>query len=186
MKAARPERTSASRPYDQSEQASGGSKGVEQMPIKARYWVALAVLVIAGVVAIVTWRATRPPQYALRLTPITPLTRLACVSEAEHYGYSAFFGAIICKQGSGRNWFRAVLTNRGSYGLPACKVTGFDRHGHKVFSGLVTFGLGGIRGLFVAGHRTVRFSWYLEGSTSPHRPIARYTATCSPSSSPFA
>jgi len=63
-------------------------------------------------------------------------------------------------------------------------VTGFDNHGRKVFAGPVGFELGGIRGLFVAGHSTVSFTWYLPDQ--PRRPIARYTASCSPSSSPFA
>jgi hypothetical protein len=157
-------------------------KGIGRMRIRARYWVMLSV--VAVVAAVVAWRATRPAQYALRLTPMTPPTAASCISETDHYGWSAEFGAIICKQGNGRNWYRAVLTNRGSYGLPACTVTGFDRHEHKVFSGPVVFGIGGIRGLFVAGHSTVSFIWYL--ADQPRRPIAAYTATCSPSSSPFA
>jgi hypothetical protein len=35
-------------------------------------------------------------QYTLRLTPITPLTAKACVSETRRYGYNAPAGAIIC------------------------------------------------------------------------------------------
>jgi hypothetical protein len=92
--------------------------------------------------------------------------------------------AEVQQPGSGRNWLRAVLTNWGSYGLPACTVTGFDRQGHKAFSGPVVFGIGGPRGLFVAGHSTVSVTWYMPDQ--PRSPIARYTATCSPSSSPFA
>jgi hypothetical protein len=161
-----------------------GVQGVSQMHVRPRYWATLIVVTVAVAAAVVTWRLTRPAQYTLRLTPITPPTTQSCVSEAEHFGYSAAGGANICQPGNGRNWYRAVLTNRGSYGLPACTATGFDRRGHKLFTGTMVFGIGGIRGLFVAGHSTISFAWYLPGQQ--HRPIDRYTATCSPSPSPFA
>jgi hypothetical protein len=159
------------------------------MRVKRWRWMALAtvaaaVAIGAAAVAIGVWQASpRPTQFALRMTPVTPLTTTACVSEARRYGYSASAGAIICTPGEGKSWYRAVLTNRGSYGLPACTTTGFDSHGKPVFAGPLFFVIGGIRGLFVPGHRSIRFYWYL-----PHKAranVARYAATCSPAPGPL-
>ena len=153
------------------------------MRVRNWWWVAVIVLALAGIVAVGAWRAShRPAQFTLRMTPVPPLTTLACVTEARRYGYSSSAGAIICSPGDGRGWYRAVLTNRGSYGLPTCTATGFDSHAKPVFTGQLFFGIGGIRGLFVPGHRSITFYWYL-----PHRTrvsVARYTATCAASSSP--
>jgi len=153
---------------------------------KIRCWVALAVLAAAAAVAVGAWRATHRPglvQFTLRMTPVTPLTATACVSAARRYGYSASGGAMICSFGAGQGWYRATLTNRGSYGLPACTATGFDSHGKAVFTGRLFFTIGGIRGLFVPGHHSITFYWYL-----PHKargPVARYTGACSPASGMF-
>lgn len=153
---------------------------------KTRYWVALAVVAVGAAVAIGAWRATHrpgPAQFTFRMTPVTPLTVKACVSEARRYGYSASGGAMICSFGAGQGWYRATLTNRGSYGLPACTATGFDSHGKAVFTGRLFFAIGGIRGLFVPGHHSITFYWYL-----PHKtrgPVARYAATCAPVSGLF-
>ena len=46
------------------------------MRIKARYSVILIVAVVAVAAAVVSWRLTSPAQYALRLAPITALTKL--------------------------------------------------------------------------------------------------------------
>jgi hypothetical protein len=152
-----------------------------QMRAKVRrriwYWVALAGLASAAAVAACASQPARPAQFTLQMTPVTALTKAACVSEAESHGYSASAGVIICRPGEGMSWYRAALTNHGPYGYPACTATSFDSAGRAVFAGRLFFGIGGVTGLFVPGHRTVTFDWYLPHKTSG--PVARYMATCS-------
>jgi hypothetical protein len=151
---------------------------------KRWYWLALIVVAGAAAVPISLWLASAgPTQFALRMTPVTPLTTTACVSEARRYGYSGSAGAIICAPGQGTGWYRAVLTNRGSYGLPTCTATGFDAHGKRVFTARLFFEIGGIRGLFVPGYHSITFYWYLPHKT--RAPVTRYTATCAPVTSGF-
>jgi hypothetical protein len=121
-------------------------------------------------------------QYTLHMRPALPLSARACIAEARRYGYSATAGAIICAPGQRRSWYRGVLTNGGAYGLPSCEATGFDAHARKVFSGRLSFEIGGIRGLFVPAHRAITFYWYLPSKT--RSPVARYAATCTPVSNP--
>jgi hypothetical protein len=114
-------------------------------------------------------------RFALHMVPVKPLTITACIRQARHYGYSAAGGASVCAPGQARAWYRATLTNRGAYGLPACTAVGFDTLGKPVFSGRLFFGL---RGLFVPAHSSITFYWYL--LTRTRGPVARYSASCSP------
>ena len=120
----------------------------------------------------------RSAQFTLHLRPAMPPSARACIAEAKRYGYSATAGAEICAPGQRRSWYRAVLTNRGAYGLPSCEATGFDAQGRQVFSGQLFFAIGGIQGLLVPAHRAITFYWYLPAST--RSPVARYAASCTP------
>jgi len=153
--------------------------------MRKRFWVAMAVvaacaaLAVVAVVAVGARRGTHPPaQFSLYMAPVPPLTAAARVSEARRYGFSASAGAIICAPGARYVWYQATLANRGPYGLPACAATGFDAHGKPVFTGRLFFDIGGIRGLFVPGHGSITFYWYLPRKTRV--PVSRFTATCSP------
>lgn len=141
------------------------------------YWAALAALASAAAVAACASRPARPAQFTLRMTPVTALTRAACVSEAQGHGYSASAAATICRPAEGLAWYRAILTNHGPYGYPACTATGVDSAGRTLFAGRLFFRIGGVTGLFVPGLRAVTFNWYLPHRTSV--PVARYSATCS-------
>lgn len=154
------------------------------MRIRRRYSRAPIVLAIASVVAGCAGQASRQPgQFVLRMRPVAPLTTTACISEARSYGYSAEGGASICAFGGGRQWYQAVLINKGPGAYPACQATGFDAHGTAVFTGQLPLTFAGFpAGLFAKGHRSTAFYWYLPQTT--RRPVARYTATCSVNSNP--
>ena len=115
-------------------------------------------------------------QFSLQMRPVPPLSAGACMAEARHYGYTSGAGSVICAPGRQRGWHRAVLTNRGPYGLPRCVATGFGAQGQRVFAGPLWFEIGGTRGMFVPAHRSVTFYWYLPAQA--RRPVARYAATC--------
>lgn len=141
------------------------------------------MLALAAIVAIGGCGSShRGAQYTLHMRPVLSLPAKACITEARRYGYSRSAGAIICAPGQRRSWYRAVLANRGAYGLPRCEAIGFDAHGRKVFSGPLFFTIGGIRGLFVPAHRAITFYWYLPART--RSPVARYAATCTPVTGP--
>jgi hypothetical protein len=142
----------------------------------------LIVLTIA-VCTIGIWRTVHEPAtFAVRLRPAIPLTTAACISQARRFGYSPEGGSSICAAGRGRIWYHAVITNSGHGAYPACSARAFGPHGSAVFNGPLAFTLGGIPGLFVPGHRSMTFYWYLPRRT--HGQIVRYSATCSVNSNP--
>jgi hypothetical protein len=144
---------------------------------------AAALLAVAAIVIIGGCGSSRhATQFTLQMRPTRSLSAKDCITEARHYGYSSGAGAIICAPARRRSWYRAVLANRGAYGLPSCVATGFDAQMKKVFTGRLFFGIGGIRGMFVPAHRSITFYWYLPRKT--RSPVARYTATCTPVANP--
>jgi hypothetical protein len=139
-------------------------------------WLAVGAIIGASAVAIAVW-ATRPAQVTLWMTPVHPLTLAVCAEEAHQFGYSIGAGRIICEPGVGGTWYSAILVNDGQYARVSCTATGYGARGAVIFSGLLPFELGGIRGLFAPAHQALSFTWYL-----PQRPNARvrtYVATCS-------
>jgi len=117
------------------------------------------------------------------MRPAPPLPTKACISEARRYGYSTLGAESICAAGAGRNWYHAVLTNRGPGAYPACKATGLDAHAKTIFNGRVLFLFGGKpAGLFALGHRSITFDWYLPGKT--RSAVTSYTASCAVNANP--
>jgi len=92
-------------------------------------------------------------------------------------------GASICAPGEGRQWYHAVLINKGPGAYPECRATGFDAHGTAVFKGQLPLTFAGFpAGLFANAHRSTAFYWYLPQTI--RRPVVRNTATCSVNSNP--
>jgi hypothetical protein len=145
----------------------------------ALFAVALAGVAAAGVViavALAPGRPGGPAQLTLRMRPAAPLTTAVCTGELTRYGFSRRGASQLCSVGTGRTWYRAVLTNRGSGAYPRCRAKGRDSDGKIVFSGPVVLTFGGIAGLYARGHRSMTFSWYLPAVSGP---VTRYVATCS-------
>lgn len=152
---------------------------------EAMKWAGLAVVAAATLTMATAGCGTshQSAQFTLQMRPAAPLPARGCISEARRYGYSARGSESLCAGGEGRSWYHAVLINRGSGAYPACHATALDAIGKPVFSGQLPFGFGGVAaGLFAPGHRSTRFYWYLPEKT--RRPVARYTAACSPNSNP--
>lgn len=141
------------------------------------------VIFVAASCAVGVWRTVHEPaQFALRLRPVAPMTTTACVSETKRFGYSTEGGRSICAAGQRRSWYRAIITNTGDGAYPACSATAVGPHGAAIFHGPLAFTLGGIPGLFVPGHRTITFSWYLPRRTGGR--IIRYSGSCSVNTHP--
>lgn len=140
------------------------------------HWAVAASIASVGAAALTIW-LTRPAQVLLSITPVRPLTLSSCAIEAHHNGYSLAAGRSICLPGASTNWYRAVLTNRGSYALVSCRATAYGSAGQTVFNGYLPFELFGIRGLFAPAHQRIRFYWYLPQPATG--PVKQYVATCS-------
>jgi hypothetical protein len=174
--------------------------------IRRRYQVALAALLVVGVVAAIAIWVTRPAQLTLSMRPVLALTTAACASEVHAHGYAVSVGTSMCQPGAAcagephahgyavsvgtsmcqpdlkPRWYHAVLVNNGSYALVACSATGYDSGGNAIFHGTLPFTFAGPDGLF-AGHGRTAFYWFLPQPVTG--PVARYAASCSVSPNQF-
>jgi hypothetical protein len=170
----------------EQEQPSKLGLGHSSLPVRAlaadnesMKWASLTVGVAAALTMAIggCGASHRPAQLTMQMRPAPPLPTKTCILEARRYGYSLPGAESICAAGGGRNWYHAVLTNRGPGAYPACEATGLDTHGKTIFNGQLLFLFGGIpAGLFAPGHRSVTFDWYLPEKT--RGAVASYAAAC--------
>jgi hypothetical protein len=123
-------------------------------------------------------QTTSSAQITLRMSSRSTLGTTPCIAEARRFGgYSVAPATALCRVGSNREWYDAVITNSGPGAYPACTATAFDQQGNVVFHAPLSFALGGFpAGLFATGHRSIAFDWYLPGKAQG--PVSRYMAAC--------
>ncbi len=135
----------------------------------------IALISAVAVVAVIVGSAAHgsgDSGYRITMTPRSPLTMAACVSELKAKGSG--FGRQQCLAGHGKPWFVIHIRNVGDErGYPACHATAFDAGATALFEDDLPLGIIGFpAGPSVQKGTAFRLAWYMPVA-DPHTYIKR-------------
>jgi hypothetical protein len=123
------------------------------------------------------------PTITATVKPIAPLTLADCVAEMRRWGRGGVTAADACREGRGRAWFKAVVTNTsGNQTAVLCDVAAFRASGRRIGANipLPVYIVQEPGVMVLNAHQTRTVEWFFDAHDAPKHidAAARFAARC--------